>query len=494
MKNLKLGISALALTVASTVFAQTTNNPWLIGVGAHAENHLAQGSNFSNTFSARNLTKTMFNVNNFSITPPLSKLTVARNIGKGLVIDWQTTVGNVENKRFNMGKEFMLMTGLGFQAKAAGLIWNEESWFDPYLRVGANYLRHDYTSLTFPRMDANGVMVSNGENGNENGKANFFTVAAGAGVNFWLTKNFGLGVQGDYVSTPGDKSNVANFWQASASLNFRFGNRDRDKDGILDKDDLCPDTPGLPEFQGCPDTDGDGVPDKDDQCPDVAGPVENNGCPWPDTDGDGVIDKDDACPTVAGPAENNGCPWPDTDGDGILDKDDACPTVPGLPEYNGCPKPKKQTAIELEQQFGSVFFDFNKATIKAESKAALDNAAELIKKDGGNYLLEGRTDAKGSEAYNLKLSRERAAAVVAALDARGVDANALKSIGVGKAKATVPATATDAERQVDRKVVVTAIEDAAQWEALKKRDYEDPTPVKVKKAPAKKKAAAKRRK
>lgn len=496
MKNLKLGISALALTVASTVFAQTTNNPWLIGVGAHAENHLAQRTNFSNTFSANNLTKTMFNMNNFSITPPLSKLTVARNIGKGLVIDWQTTVGNVENKRFNMGKEFMLMTGLGFQAKAAGLLWNEESWFDPYLRVGANYLRHDYTSLTFPRTDANGEVVANGDSGNENGKANFFTVSTGAGANFWLTKNFGLGIQGDYVSTPGDKSNVANFWQASASLNFRFGNRDRDKDGILDKDDLCPDTPGLPEFQGCPDTDGDGVPDKDDQCPDVAGPVENNGCPWPDTDGDGVIDKDDACPTVAGPAENNGCPWPDTDGDGILDKDDACPTVPGLPEYNGCPKPKAVTAKTVEEKLGSVFFDFNKATIKAESKPALDEAADIIKKDGGNYLLEGRTDAKGSEAYNLKLSRERAAAVVAALDARGVDANALKSIGVGKAKAKVPATASDAERQVDRKVVVTAIEDAAQWEALKKRDYEDPTPVKVikKKAPTKKKAPAKKKK
>jgi len=483
MKNLKLGISALALTVASTVFAQTTNNPWMIGVGAHAENHMAQRENFSNTFSANNLTKTMFNVNNFSITPPLSKLTVARNIGKGLVIDWQTTVGNVENKRFNMGKEFMLMTGLGFQAKAAGLLWDEESWFDPYLRVGANYLRHDYTSLTFPRTDANGAVIGNGDNGNENGKANFFTVATGAGINFWLTKNFGLGVQGDYVSTPGDKANVANFWQASASLNFRFGNRDRDKDGILDKDDLCPDTPGLPEFQGCPDTDGDGVPDKDDQCPDVAGPVENNGCPWPDTDGDGVIDKDDACPTVAGPAENNGCPWPDTDGDGILDKDDACPTVPGLPEYNGCPKPKKVTAEEVEKEFRNVYFDFNKATIKAESTPALDRAAAIIVKDGGNYLLEGQTDAKGSEAYNLKLSRERAAAVVAALDARGVDANALKSVGVGKAKATVPATASDAERQVDRKVVVRAIEDMNEWNAMKKKDYED---APVKNAPAKK--------
>jgi len=490
MKNLKLGISALALTVASTVFAQTTNNPWMIGVGAHAENHLAQRGSFGNTFSANNLTKTMFNMNNFSITPPLSKLIVARNIGKGLVIDWQTTVGNVENKRFNMGKEFFLQTGLGFQAKAAGLLWNEESWFDPYLRVGANYLRHDHSSLTFPRTDANGEWITNGENGTENGKANFFTVAAGAGINFWVTKNFGLGIQGDYVSTPGNKSGVANFWQAGASLNFRFGNRDRDKDGILDKDDLCPDTPGLPEFQGCPDTDGDGVPDKDDQCPDVAGPVENNGCPWPDTDGDGVIDKDDACPTVAGPAENNGCPWPDTDGDGILDKDDACPTVPGLPEYNGCPKPKTQTAIDVETKLGSVFFDFNKATIKAESTPALDAAAEIIKKDGGNYLLEGRTDAKGAEAYNLKLSRERAAAVVAALDARGVDANALKSVGVGESKATVSEKATDAERQVDRKVVVKAIEDANEWNSIKKRDYED---APVKKATTKKKATAKKK-
>ncbi len=38
------------------------------------------------------------------------------------------------------------MTGLGFQFKLAGL-WNEESWFDRMLRVGANYLRHDYRLL-----------------------------------------------------------------------------------------------------------------------------------------------------------------------------------------------------------------------------------------------------------------------------------------------------------------------------------------------------------
>ena len=358
-----------------------------------------------------------------------------------------------------MGKEFFLMTGLGLQWKANSL-WNEESWFDPYVRVGANYLRHDYTG------QSNAV----NEDGDNIG-ANHFAVATGLGSNFWLTKNFGLGIQGDYVSTPTDKSAAANFWQAGASLLFRFGNSDRDKDGILDKDDACPDTPGLAEFQGCPDTDGDGVPDKDDQCPDVAGPVENNGCPWPDTDGDGVVDKDDACPDVAGPAENNGCPWPDTDGDGILDKDDACPTVPGLAQYNGCPKPQSAYAEEATVALQDILFNFNKSTLRPESKSKLDAAAEIIKSsNGGTFLLTGHTDKKGSEAYNLNLSRKRAAAVVAALEARGVNGNQLKSKGVGEAEAVVAESASDAERMKDRKVVVSAV-DAAAWESLKKRDY-----------------------
>ena len=491
MKNLKLGISALALTVASTVFAQTTTNPWVIGVGAHGVNHVAQRNNFSNTFSFNNFKENLFGVSKYSITPPLSKLTVARSLGKGLVLDWQTTVGNVDNKRFGMDKEFFLMTGLGLQFKAAGLLWDEESWFDPYLRVGANYLRHDYTGLTFPRTDTKSgeVYGAYNEDGDLTGKANHFTVSTGAGINFWITKNFGLGVQGDYVTTPVDKSNIANFWQASASLLFRFGNTDRDKDGIPDKDDRCPDTPGLPEFQGCPDTDGDGIPDIDDQCPDVAGPKENNGCPWPDTDGDGVLDKDDACPTVPGPAENNGCPWPDTDGDGVLDKDDACPTVPGLPEYQGCPKP---AAVAVTEEFKDLLFDFNKATIQPGSTHKLDKAAEIIKSaPAENFVVVGMTDAKGSVAYNLNLSRQRAAAVVKALEARGVNPARLKSIGIGSQEATVPATASDAERQADRKVIVRAISSGAEWDTYKKSDL---PAAPVKKAAPKKKAPAKKKK
>lgn len=489
MKNLKLGISALALTVASTVFAQTTSNPWLIGVGAHGVNHVAVGAGDLGTtlgtaFGGDDANR-LYNINNFTITPPLSKLTVARNLNKYLVLDWQTSVGNVDNKRIGMGKEFFLMTGLGLQFKFNGL-WNEESWFDPYLRVGANYLRHDYSGVTFPVYDAYHNTSYAGFSNNEpytQRRKDHFAVNAGLGSNFWITKNFGLGVQGDYVSTPIDDSGLANFWQASASLLFRFGNTDRDKDGILDKDDLCPDTPGLAQFQGCPDTDGDGVPDKDDQCPDVAGPVENNGCPWPDTDGDGVVDKDDACPDVAGPAENNGCPWPDTDGDGVLDKDDACPTVPGLAQYNGCPKPASAYAEEATGALVGILFDFNKATIRPESNSKLDQAAEIIKSsNGGKFIVEGQTDKKGSEAYNLTLSRKRAAAVVGALEARGVNQNQLKSIGVGEQKAEVPETASNEERMKDRKVVIIAA-DADAWEAMQKSDL----PVVKKKVVKKKK-------
>ncbi len=458
MKNLKLGISALALTVASTVFAQTSNNPWLIGVGAHAENHVAAGGNAGDVLKTAFSGEDLYNINNFTITPPLSKLTVARHLAGPLVLDWQTTVGNVDNKKIGMGKEFFLQTGLGLQLKANSL-WNEESWFDPYVRVGANYLRHDYS----------GTGLVNGDN--EPLGANHFTLATGLGSNFWLTKNFGLGIQGDYVSTPGNNSGIPNFWQAGASLLFRFGQTDRDKDGILDKDDLCPDTPGLAEFQGCPDTDGDGVPDKDDQCPEVAGPADNNGCPWPDTDGDGVVDKDDQCPTVAGPAENNGCPWPDTDNDGIFDKDDACPTVPGLAQYNGCPKPQSAYAEEATVALQDILFNFNKSTLRPESKPKLDAAAEIIKSsNGGTFLLTGHTDKKGSESYNLRLSQRRAASVVAALEARGVNGNQLKSKGVGESEATVAENASDAERLKDRKVVVSAV-DAAAWDAIKKRDY-----------------------
>lgn len=117
--------------------------------------------------------------------------------------------------------------------------------------------------------------------------------------------------------------------------NWTFGRKaaDKDKDGVLDKADKCPDVKGLVELNGCPDKDGDKVADAEDKCPDVAGKTDMAGCP--DQDNDGVTDAEDACPTEAGAKETKGCP--DKDGDGIKDAEDDCPGEAGMAEFKGCP-------------------------------------------------------------------------------------------------------------------------------------------------------------
>ena len=120
---------------------------------------------------------------------------------------------------------------------------------------------------------------------------------------------------------------------------------DRDGDGIVDLEDQCPDQPGLPQFQGCPDTDGDGLPDNIDKCPtdpeDKDEFEDEDGCPDFDNDQDGVPDVEDECRNVKGPPENKGCPVQDRDGDGIADPVDSCPDIKedkdNFEDTDGCP-------------------------------------------------------------------------------------------------------------------------------------------------------------
>jgi outer membrane protein OmpA-like peptidoglycan-associated protein len=134
--------------------------------------------------------------------------------------------------------------------------------------------------------------------------------------------------------------------QIHVGLNLTFGReqKDRDKDGIIDKDDQCPDDPGLVEFQGCPDRDGDKIIDSKDACPDVPGLAAFSGCP--DSDGDGIVDSADVCIDVPGLAEFQGCP--DRDGDKIQDSKDACPDQPGPVETNGCPDRDRDGILDSE--------------------------------------------------------------------------------------------------------------------------------------------------
>jgi hypothetical protein len=103
---------------------------------------------------------------------------------------------------------------------------------------------------------------------------------------------------------------------------------DRDKDGVPDANDTCPDASGSSSLKGCPDRDSDGIADREDRCPSIAGDAANKGCPPDrDGDGDGILDSKDECKTQPGPIALLGCP--DADGDAIADRYDACPDQKG---------------------------------------------------------------------------------------------------------------------------------------------------------------------
>ena len=109
----------------------------------------------------------------------------------------------------------------------------------------------------------------------------------GAGLELWMGENkkTALTVESLYKNT-GETYGVKHF-QHSLGVAFLFGgDKDSDENGVLNKEDECPETPGLSAFKGCPDTDGDGIPDSKDACPQVAGIPAFNGCP--DSDGDGI--------------------------------------------------------------------------------------------------------------------------------------------------------------------------------------------------------------
>jgi outer membrane protein OmpA-like peptidoglycan-associated protein len=206
---------------------------------------------------------------------------------------------------------------------------------------------------------------------------------------------------------------------------------DTDLDGIPDYQDDCPDVAGLAQFNGCPDRDGDGIQDKDDACPDTPGLEQFAGCP--DRDGDGVIDADDECPDTPGLHEFNGCP--DTDMDGIPDKDDVCPNEAGIAELNGCPKILQVHLEKLEKAEFGIQFEFAKATLAESSFETLDEVATILAEHPRyNLLIEGHTDSKGNDDFNMKLSRDRAASVEKYIESKGIDEMRISSIGYGETK------------------------------------------------------------
>jgi outer membrane protein OmpA-like peptidoglycan-associated protein len=232
---------------------------------------------------------------------------------------------------------------------------------------------------------------------------------------------------------------------------------DRDNDGIIDEDDACPDDPedkdGFEDEDGCPDPDNDkdGIPDVADKCPndpeDKDGFEDLDGCPDLDNDKDGIPDVKDKCPNEPedfdGFEDEDGCPDPDNDHDGIPDDKDKCPnekeTINGVDDEDGCPDegdPHVEVTSEKVTIDTKIQFDFDSAVIKSESYSILNQVALtlLANPQLKKIRVEGHTDERGTDAYNLVLSQRRAESVMQYLIGRNVPSERLEAVGYGESK------------------------------------------------------------
>lgn len=435
----------LSLTIVFVANAQTSDSPWALSLGANLVGVQDDSVDASTGFG-------------------VPSLSLSRYIAAGFSIGAQYSLNSLEIDKAD----------LDYTAIDAILKYNiSEGDIYPYLFAG-----YGLSSFKAADADSEGLFPSSGA-----GR----TYLGGAGVSFFISDNWIINASTSYRSS--SEKGSYNHLQHVVGFSYVFGAQDTDQDGVSDKKDVCPEIPGLKEFEGCPDTDGDGIPDNKDACPEEAGSAELNGCP--DSDGDGVADKDDACPDAAGSAEmngcpdsdgdgladnvdkcpqeageasNNGCPEDDRDGDGVADKDDACPDEAGEAANNGCPEVPEKLISFIQGEKSTLLFVVNSAVISDESNAKLKELTDLLSTYSNvNVIIEGHASSDGSMNYNQKLSEKRANSVKDALVGMGVDASRLETVGYGETKPTADnktAAGRSANRRVkfERKVQLKVVE------------------------------------
>lgn len=139
---------------------------------------------------------------------------------------------------------------------------------------------------------------------------------------------------------------------------------------------------------------------------------------------------------------------------------DAGPSASTPPAVEEKPGPSASTPPEevkevLETVFKNLNFDTNKDTIKQESYESLDKLAELLKKETSwKLLIEGHTDADGSDAYNLDLSKRRAGSAKKYLVDKGATDGMITTEGYGESK-PIADNKTAEGKAKNRRVVFT---------------------------------------
>ncbi len=102
----------------------------------------------------------------------------------------------------------------------------------------------------------------------------------------------------------------------------------------------------------------------------------------------------------------------------------------------------------------SILFEVGKTTFANAADPVLDVLKPAFSKARGRIIVEGHTDSTGTDAFNKKLSLERAERVRAAIVARQVPPNRVDARGLGKDRPRRSPETTDQDRQLNRRAEI----------------------------------------
>jgi OOP family OmpA-OmpF porin len=133
------------------------------------------------------------------------------------------------------------------------------------------------------------------------------------------------------------------------------------------------------------------------------------------------------------------------------------PMAPPAPAAKPPAPPPPPPAATKVTYAADAFFDFDKAVLKPEGKAKLDDLVDKVKGINLEVIIAvGHTDSVGSDAYNQKLSVRRSEAVKAYLVSKGIEKNRVYTEGKGE-KQPVADNKTAEGRAKNRRVEIEVV-------------------------------------